>query len=171
MVRRLGNRIGRRSAALALAAGPLLAGPLAAQDSIPLDARVRVRHACTGTGPASSDVRSCTVTTGTLAFRQPGTLGISTGTGPPTAIPLPAITRLDLSTGSRSRAADGALIGAGVLGVAVLIAFATSPSGGEATSYAVPAGLLLVPVGAVLGALIGRSYRTDVWRTVDLDGR
>jgi len=75
-------------------------------------------------------------------------------------IPRSSVKRLDASIGRRSRAREGALVGA-IIGVLKLV---SSCSSGECSDAAVPA---LTAVG--VGALIGLPFKTYDWRKVPLD--
>jgi hypothetical protein len=77
---------------------------------------------------------------------------------------LAEIGRLERSRGTRSHRWDGALFGTAAGGVAVLI----SAVDGEGSS--VKESLLLVPVGTVVGIIVGARIKSERWEDIPLAG-
>lgn len=105
-------------------------------------------------------------------------LVLSTG-GALQKYPLAAVTRLDVSRGSRRNWGRGAAIGAAsfgaigvVLGVAYTVSCRNSPSIGcfDTPEMGIPLmGGLLAGAGALVGAVVGGSSRSERWEEVPLD--
>jgi len=96
-------------------------------------------------------------------------LAVATGKSDTVTVPRTSITAIDVSTGTKSHAGKGALIGLGVgalTGVIVGIAASSSDNGDfidfSAGEWAVGAGLTGAVIGTGLGALIGAGTRLAI---------
>jgi len=112
--------------------------------------------------------------TGTLVSLDSAALVIATGKDTVTA-PRASITALEVSTGTKSHAGKGALIGLGaglVTGVVVGIAASGSDNGDffdfSAGEWAVGVGLTGAAIGAGVGAIVGAGIHSDRWTPVVL---
>lgn len=106
---------------------------------------------------------------GTLLSLEPDTLRVDASAGP-YSIALDSITRLDVRRGETSAIASGALIGA-LVGLGLTAAFLAglsddSPvSGGDFFLSA----LIIVPIPAIIGSVIGSAHRKPRWKQVPLE--
>jgi hypothetical protein len=107
---------------------------------------------------------------GTLVSLDSAGLVIATDKSDTVTAPRPSITGVEVSTGTKSQAGKGALIGLGVGAAAGIIVglVASSSDNGDfvdygAGTYAVGFGLTGAVIGTGVGALIGSGNRTDKW--------
>jgi hypothetical protein len=112
--------------------------------------------------------------TGTLVSLDSAGLLIATGKDTVTA-PRASITALEVSTGTKSHAGKGALIGLGaglVTGVVVGIAASGSDNGDfldfSSGEWAVGVGLAGAAIGTGVGAIVGAGIHSDTWAPVVL---
>lgn len=107
---------------------------------------------------------------GTLVSLDSAGLVIATDKSDTVTAPRASITTVDISTGTKSHAGKGALIGLGVgavTGVVVGLAASGSDNGGfldfSSGEWAVGVGLTGAVFGTGLGAIIGAFIHTDKW--------
>jgi len=136
--------------------------PLAAQDpALMRGDRLRVRHDCAaGSVVATNIAERCRTTVGSLVSLRPGELRVQTNAGIVVPLPTPVIERLDVSRSTRSLAAEGALVGAGVALAGYLAIRATSADPLNSLT------IVMIPLGAALGAIVGNRYHADQWNQV-----
>jgi hypothetical protein len=95
------------------------------------------------------------------------------GAGVATAIPLSSIARLQVSRGRHSKWLTGLVLGAGVGAAAGAIIGAATHDENDflfsAAGDAVLGAIVLTPVGALTGMVIGLLVKTERWRTVPLE--
>jgi hypothetical protein len=108
--------------------------------------------------------------TGTLVSLDSAGLVIATGKADTVTVPRASITAIEVSTGTRSHAGKGALIGLGtglLTGVVVGIAASGSDDGefldASSGEWAAGVGLTGAVIGTGVGAIIGAVIRTDKW--------
>jgi membrane associated rhomboid family serine protease len=108
--------------------------------------------------------------TGTVVSLDSASLVFVAGKADTVAAPRASITAVEVSTGTRTRAGRGALIGLGagaVTGVVVGAAASGSDDGeffdADQDEWAVGVGLVGAVVGAGVGAIIGAVTHTDKW--------
>jgi hypothetical protein len=109
--------------------------------------------------------------TGLLVSLDSAGLVIATDKSDTVTAPRTSITAVEVSTGTKSRAGKGALIGLGVgaaAGVIVGLAASSSDNGDfldyGAGTWAAAMGLTGAAIGAGLGALIGSGQQSDKWQ-------
>lgn len=119
--------------------------------------------------------RAETTLVGDLVSLGPDTLTMTTSAADTVAVQRAAISRLDLSTGTKSKAGKGAVNGLlfGGLGGALIGVLASGSDDGEFLDYgpgawAASGALMFGALGAGVGALIGSGQRTDQWEGVVL---
>ena len=131
--------------------------------SFPIDQPVRVWRHSVPEVPLTGRVSSWTYDT--LNLVQPP--------GPPAAIPLSDLARMEVER-TKSHAGKGALIGGGIsaaLGLALGIAAANDDFLEADAGDVAAVTLVMGASGAALGALIGLLVRTDEWEEVPLPPR
>ena len=108
--------------------------------------------------------------TGTLLSLDSAGLVIVTGKADSVTVPRASITAVEVSTGTRSHAGKGALIGLGtglLTGVVVGIASSGSDDGDffdfSSGEWAAGVGLTGAVIGTGVGAIVGAVIRTDKW--------
>jgi len=158
-------RVSRISILAAAALGILAPAARAQVEAIsfPVDEPVRVWRHSVPEVPFTGRVSSWTYDT--LNLVQPP--------GPPAAIPLSDLARIEVSR-KKGHAGTGALIGGGIgaaLGLAAGIAVANDEFFEADGGDVVAATLFMGASGAALGALIGLMIRTEEWKEVPLPPR
>jgi hypothetical protein len=164
-------------AALALVALVLAPNiPLQAQEErlVP-GARVRVWPACAA--PAGPEAKPCAPVVGRLLTIDASRVRIQREGRPAEALPLGSSPRLEVSTGSRHHTLVGLGAGAAVgFGVGMILAgragcdrgiFGSNESEDDALCGAYG---IAIPVGAALGAVVGRLIRSERWRPIGANG-
>lgn len=131
-----------------------------ATDSLRVGARVQVRSLAMGT--FVGEVHSLSSDSLTVRLRDDLL----------SAVPWSSLSSVQVSTGRRSHAAVGALVGFAVgTALAGYLACCTEyEDPGSGTAFAIGVALFGLP-GAGLGAVVGSQIRTDVWRDVPLPTR
>jgi hypothetical protein len=109
--------------------------------------------------------------TGSLVSLDSAALVIATDKPETVTAPRASITAVEVSTGTKSRAGKGALIGLGVgaaAGIIVGLAASSSDNGDfldyGAGTWAAGVGLAGAAIGTGLGALIGSGQHSDKWQ-------
>jgi hypothetical protein len=156
-------------ALVALAFAPTV--PLQAQgEELTSGARVRVWTACVA--HAGSGAQPCAPVVGRLLTIDATGVLIQPEGGPAEALPLGSSTRLEVSGGSRHHTLLG--LGAGAVvgfGVGMILAGRAGCDSGifgsnESEDDLCGAYGVAIPVGAALGAVIGRLIRSERWRPI-----
>jgi hypothetical protein len=144
--------------------------PLQAQgEELSPGARVRVWPACAHAG---SGAQPCAPVVGRLLTIDATGVLIQREGGPAEALPLGSSTRLEVSGGSRHRTLLG--LGAGAVvgfGVGMILAGRAGCDSGifgsnESEDDLCGAYGVAIPVGAALGAVVGRLIRSERWRPI-----
>jgi hypothetical protein len=119
--------------------------------------------------------RAETTLVGDLVSLGPDSLTMTTSAADTVMVARAAITRLDLSTGTKSKAGKGAVNGLifGALGGALIGVLASGSDDGDFIDFgpgewAASGALMFGAVGAGVGALIGAGQRADRWERVAL---
>ena len=114
--------------------------------------------------------RAETTLVGDLVSLGPDSLTMTTAAADTLAVARASITRLDLSTGTKSKAGKGAVNGLlfGALGGALIGVLASGSDDGDFIDFgpgewAASGALMFGALGAGVGALIGSGQRTDLW--------
>jgi hypothetical protein len=147
--------------------------PLHAQvEALRPGARVRIWGACV----ASSDSvpKSCAPVVGRLVKVSTTNVFIHPDAGPEVTLPLEPATRLQVSVGSRHHTLLGVGVGTAVgFGAGMVLAGRAGcdrgifgSSSGREDDVCGAYGLVAIPLGAVLGAVVGRLIRSERWRAV-----
>lgn len=145
---------------------PFLVAPVRAgiaQESVTIEPGMRLRVTAPNLGIIKAQARLAAVRSDTLILEH-------ASPALPRAVPIQSLKLLELSTGRRSAAAMGALIGLGAGaagGIIVFEAFCREQdcTTGEALAVGGLGGLALAGVGAAIGAVI----RVERWHSVPLD--
>jgi hypothetical protein len=135
----------------------LTAGTLAAQQALEAGTRVRI-HTAGATTPL----------TGTVAYRDTGSVAVLRAPADTAFVPLTSITSVEVSAGRRSNigrgAKWGALVGAGAGALLGLAAMSEDDGYFEFGAEAVPIGMLGVGVlGGAVGGLFGALTTSERW--------
>jgi hypothetical protein len=145
----------------------LVAAPtqIRAQDPPPIDPGARVRVSTS----SAADERIV----GTLAALQSEALVVDVeGHSEPVTLPVASVTRLEVSTGRKSKTATGAGIGFGIgaaAGTVLALMFCSDPDNACGAGSFLGGSVLLGLPGAGVGALIGSGIKVERWETVPLD--
>ncbi len=163
------------SALLALVAlFTLLSIPLQAQSEVlPAGTRVRIWPACPA--PSESSAKPCAPVVGRLLRIDTAGVLMQRGGAPPETLPLGSSTRLEVSEGSRHHTLLG--LGAGAVvgfGTGMILASRAGCDSGifgsaEREDDLCGAYGVALPVGAVLGAVVGRLIRSERWRPTGMN--
>jgi hypothetical protein len=119
--------------------------------------------------------RAETTLVGDLVSMGSDSLTMTTAAADTLAVARASITRLDLSTGTKSKAGKGAVNGLlfGALGGALIGVLASGSDDGDFIDFgpgewAASGALMFGAIGAGVGALIGSGQRADRWESVAL---
>lgn len=153
----------------------VLALPLHAQgDGLIPGARVRVWPACPAT--EAPEAKPCTPVVGQLVSMDTARVLIQRAQRSVEAFPLGSSARLEVSAGARHHTLLGLGAGAAVgFGAGMILASRAGCGNGifdsgEREDDLCGAYGVAIPIGAVLGAVVGRLIRSERWRSIALEG-
>jgi hypothetical protein len=147
--------------------------PLAAQPSLRIERGQRLRVTIPAAGLIGEVATLRRVTRDTIEVERSVRLFAASDTFVRTAVPITAVSRLEVSTGSRSQWKLGGGVGAVVGGAGGALLGVAAWGKGSLISLPVLAGVggaaLGAMAGALVGAAIGSVIRTESWQQVPLD--